>query len=159
MIEDVSEGIGCLLNDPDSEFRKALDHLEALSAYLKHGTVSAAIGEISEMLIARYLGAEQNRRGTKGYDLVGPEKQQTEVKARLIQTDSKYYGDRLQFNFRKHTRSAHNTDMAYCLGWDYNPRLTVIHAFRLPIPELCERWGDKSPSYCAHYPRKIEESM
>jgi len=127
------------------ELNEAIDALTVLSRYFGRETLSTAIGELSELLVAEFSGAERTKRGTRGHDLKTKDGQLIEVKSRFLS----HYADTLQFNFRKHTSQAH---IAFCIVWVANegerPRLEVV--LRVPVPFLLETWAKpKQPRYCA----------
>ena len=124
-----------------SDIRAALRALETLKQHFGRETVSAAIGEISEVLVAKFTRAERVKRGGRGHDLVDRYGGLIEVKARLPGD----WGDSRQYNFGKHSARASEV---FCIAWSDNP-LAVSHAFRLPISVLRKRWGRQAGRYCA----------
>lgn len=112
------------------------------SPLLGRETISAALGELSEHLIARAFGGERTDRGNRGFDLIGPNKERIEVKSRQIGQ----WGDKLQFNFSKHTTEAHTV---YCIAWgntDEGERPTLQTAYRIDVSEPLRRWGTPNQS-------------
>ena len=141
MIEDVTTNIRAHYSH---EMHNALTTLVA-SGLFGRETLSTAIGEISEILVAGAVGASRVARNNRGHDLI-LEGSKIEVKSRFISR----WGDSLQFNFGAHTADAH---VVYCLAWhgDSGEELGVQHAFRLTVPFLIERWRPKTSQrgYCA----------
>jgi hypothetical protein len=127
----------------DISLDKALNAIWLLGDYFGRETISSAIGEISERLIAQYLHASRKPRATRGHDIITPSGELIEVKARFTSK----YGDALQFNFGKHTR---NASVAYCLAWagSEKERPHLQCAMRCPVATLLERWPN-SKNYCA----------
>jgi hypothetical protein len=124
--------------------KEAIDALTTLNKHFGRETQSAALGEVSESLIALYLGAERRERNTKGHDLY-KDSHLIEVKSRLIDR----WEDTCQFNFGKHTALAHT---AYCVGWRIGDtrRPLLQHVFQVSVPFLIETWGTPNqPHYCA----------
>ncbi len=111
------------------------DLKEALAAIYSHEvfgreTKSAALGEISEYLIARMVRGQRSRNGNKGFDVVDAAGLQIEVKSRLPGE----YRDTLQFNFGKHTESANEV---FCICWHNEGRdFSIAEAYRVPIVDL-----------------------
>lgn len=142
MVRDVTSDVQACLS---TELKTAIDALTVLNKlFFRQETQSAALGEVSESLIAIYTGAIRTKRNNKGYDL-RKEDLLIEVKSRLIDR----YDDDCQFNFRKHTAQA-NT--AYCLGWriDDKGRPWLSHVFEVGVPYLKQTWArPKQPTYCA----------
>src|SRR5215207_7475223 len=121
MVRDVTSEVQSCLS---TELKAAIDALTVLNKlFFRRETQSAALGEVSESLIAIYVGAERTKRNTKGYDLQ-KNGHLIEVKSRLIDS----YNDKCQFNFRKHTAQAQT---AYCLAWriDGMNRPLLQHVF------------------------------
>jgi hypothetical protein len=124
--------------------KKAIDALTILNRHFGRETQSAALGEVSESLIAAYVGAERRERNSKGHDLY-KDGHLIEVKSRLIDN----WQDDNQFNFSKHTARART---AYCVAWriDESNRPVLQHVFEVGVPFLVERWATpKQPTYCA----------
>lgn len=140
MIEDVTENLRSHYSD---DLRTAIDGL-ASSEFFGRETLSAAVGEISEVLIARATGASRIKRGNPGYDLVLGETL-IEVKSRFIST----WDEQLKFDFRPNTIQA---TFAYCVVWkdDEGRSPELKEAFRLSVPFLISRWAPaKSDKHCA----------
>ncbi len=105
------------------------------SPLLGRETISAALGELSEHLIAKSIGGARIERSNRGYDLTGPMGERIEVKSRQVSR----WGETLQFNFSKHTKDA---DIVYCIAWDDTLSPPILRAaYKIPVPELLERWG------------------
>ena len=105
------------------------------SPYFGRETLSSALGELSEHLIAQAIGGARIERGNKGFDLLGSHGERIEVKARQLSR----WGNGLQFNFSKHTAQA---DLVYCLAWDDTLAFPELRtAYRMPVPDLLRRWG------------------
>jgi hypothetical protein len=142
MVRDITSDVQACLS---VELKAAVDALTVLNKlFFRQETQSAALGEVSESLIAIYTGAIRTKRNTKGYDL-RKEGLLIEVKSRLIDR----YNDDCQFNFRKHTALA---DTAYCLGWriDDKGRPWLPHVFEVGVSYLKDAWAKpKQPTYCA----------
>lgn len=126
---DVKETLGMILQSP----------------LLGRETLSAALGELSEHLIARAIGGTRIARGNRGFDLAGPNGERIEVKSR----QQSRWGGSLQFNFSKHTADA---DTVYCVAWDdtVSPPL-LFAAYRISVAELLHRWG--TPTQAAYAAR------
>ena len=139
MIEDVTAD---LRREQKKDLRAALGALAILKEHFGRETMSAALGEISERLVARYAKATRIDRGGRGHDLVDSNARKIEVKSRLPGK----WGDSRQFNFGKHTSSAH---IVYCIAWDDVPSLSISHAIRITVRELKRRWGRTNGNYCA----------
>jgi hypothetical protein len=113
---------------------------DALSLIIKHSffsreTRSAALGEVTEYLIANIINGERRPRGSKGHDIIDREGWLVEVKSR----SPGIWGDSLQFNFGRHTSGA---DRVYCVMWDDTPNLPrVSEAYEIPISELIKHWS------------------
>lgn len=141
MINDVTEA---LRGHFSPEMAGALKVLTA-SGFFGRETLSAAVGEISEHLVATAIGASRVARNSRGHDLLF-EGTTIEVKSRFISR----WGETLQFNFGIHTAKA---GIAYCLAWEGDDRgePTLQQAFRVTIPFLIERWRPTSSTgrYCA----------
>ncbi len=139
MIQDVTDHL---------KKEQAAEITEALTILIKHfsrETLSAAIGEVSEILVAKYMGAERERRGSPGHDLILPDGNLIEVKSRFLSL----WGDKVQFNFSKHTAKA---QISFCVVWTAAegqlPNLDM--AFKIPVPFLLQTWGTpKQEKYCA----------
>lgn len=118
-----------------SELSGTIDALVTLAKHFGRETQSAALGEVSERLVAEYTGARRQPKGTKGHDLIKGD-QLIEVKSRLID----HWGDDLQFNFGQHTVKAH---IAYCLAWriDEVRRPVLEYVFEVGVPVLVGNWG------------------
>jgi hypothetical protein len=141
MVRDVTADVQAHLS---TELGEAIDALTTLNRHFGRETQSAALGEISESLIAHYTGAERRERNTKGHDLF-KDAQLIEVKSRLIDR----YEDDAQFNFRKYTAQAH---IAYCVAWriDEARRPVLVHVLEVGVPFLIETWSKPNqPKYCA----------
>lgn len=105
------------------------------SPLLGRETLSAALGELSEHLIAYAIGGARITRANRGFDLTGPRNERIEVKSRQVSR----WGENLQFNFSKHTAEA---DLVYCIAWDdtVSPP-SLFAAYRISVSELIFRWG------------------
>jgi hypothetical protein len=141
-----------MITDETEKLQKALEGRldEMLSAawslhkdFELRDNISPAVAEISEKLIAQYLGGTRTPRATKGYDVVTADGERVEVKSRFIDK----WGDTLQFNFGKHTKDA---AVAYCLAWNgtSGEKPHLERAFRVPVSILLEKWP-RHNSYCA----------
>lgn len=98
-------------------------------------TKSAALGEISEHLVARMVGGTRCRNGNKGFDIVDETGSKIEVKSRLPGE----WGDTLQFNFRKHSISANEV---FCICWkNEDTHFSIAEAYKVHITDLLTRWG------------------
>lgn len=139
-MEDVTKVLKDILSD-----HPAVEETLAMildSPLLGRETISAALGELSEHLIAKAIGGARIARGNCGFDLIGPSEERIEVKSRQIGQ----WGDNLQFNFSKHTTEAH---IVYCIAWghtDEGERPTLQAAYRIDVPELLRRWGTPNQS-------------
>jgi hypothetical protein len=122
------------------DIRAALKALATLEKHFGRETVSAAIGEVSEVLVERFANAKRIRRGGKGHDLIDKFGRKIEVKARLPGT----YADSRQFNFRRHSSDAYEV---FCFAWDTEPRLSISHVFRISGRVLKRRWGRTTGAY------------
>jgi len=141
MIKDVTRNVQACLS---AKLKEAIDALTTLNEHFGRETQSAALGEVSESLIAAYVGGERRERNTKGHD-VFRKGHLIEVKSRLIDR----YNDKCQFNFRKYTAQAHT---AFCLAWriDEMNRPLLQHVFEVTVPFLIETWAKPNqPIYCA----------
>ena len=141
MVRDVTNDVQACLSRALAE---AIDALTVLNKHFGRETQSAALGEISESLIAIYANAKRTKRNTRGHDL-HMDGRLIEVKARLIDG----YEDTCQFNFRKYSAQAHT---AYCLAWriDQSNRPLLSHVFEVGVPFLVETWATPNqPIYCA----------
>lgn len=135
-----------MVTDETSAFQAAVEGPldEGLNAIWKldfsREILSSAIAEISELLVAKHLGATRTARGTRGHDLLTPNGERIEVKSRFIDG----WGDALQFNFRKHTKDA---NVVYCLAWTRkaNESPHLEYAFRVPVSTLLEKWPNRDP--------------
>lgn len=152
MVRDVTEDVRLHLS---SELAVAMDALTTLNRHFGRETQSAALGEISESLIAQYIGAERRARNTKGHDLF-KDTQLIEVKSRLIDR----YEDDAQFNFGRYTAQAH---VAYCVAWriDETRRPMLVHVLEVHVPFLIETWSKPNqPKYCARTTlRKLKAAL
>ncbi|WP_315798507.1 hypothetical protein [Bradyrhizobium sp. SZCCHNRI3043] len=118
------------------QFKEAIDALATLNKYFEsRETKSAALGELSEVVMASYVGGKRRSPGTRGHDILAGH-YLIEVKSRLIGQ----WKDALMFDFSKHSAEAH---VAYCLAWDIGEdgRPIMQHAFELDIPFLLKTWG------------------
>jgi hypothetical protein len=141
MVRDVTADVQAHLS---IELGAAIEALTTLNIYFGRETQSAALGEISESLIAQYIGAERRERNTRGHDLF-KDAELIEVKSRLIDR----YEDDAQFNFRKYTAQART---AYCVAWriDEARRPVLAHVLEVGVPFLIETWSKPNqPKYCA----------
>jgi hypothetical protein len=137
-MEDVTESLNRILKD-HAEVGEALALIIA-SPLLGRETLSAALGEISEHLVARLIGGTRKDRGNNGFDLIGPLGENIEVKSRQLSR----WGLSLMFDFSRHTVSASE---AYCVAWDDTVSPPVVHAaFRAKVSEYIERWGVQGQS-------------
>ena len=132
-MEDVTDALNRMLSE-HVEVGQALAFIIA-APLLGRETLSAALGEVSEHLIARLIGGMRRDRGNNGFDLTGPAGEQIEVKSRQVSR----WGVNLMFDFSRHTASA---SQAYCIAWDDRASPPVVYAaFRGPVSEFIERWG------------------
>ena len=130
---DVTADLNRVLAEDDAA--KGALALILQSPFFGRETLSAALGELSEHLIAVAFGGARIPRGNKGFDLVGRRGERIEVKARQLSR----WGSGLQFNFSKHTAQA---DLVYCLAWDDTVAFPELRtAYRIPVPDLLRRWG------------------
>ncbi|MBB3882958.1 hypothetical protein [Acetobacter oeni] len=133
MIRDVTADLNAILKQHAEVSKAFIDIIS--SPLLGRETLSAALGELSEHLVAAFIGGAREIRGNKGFDLIGPGNEKIEVKSRQLSK----WGGSLQFNFGAHSASA---DEAFCIAWDDTGPPPVIHAaFRAPIPWMLEKWG------------------
>jgi hypothetical protein len=142
VIENVTATLSAQIS---RELEEAIDAITVLNRYIQRGPLSAAIGELSERLVAGFAGAEMTNRNSPGHDLKLPNGELIEVKSRFLS----HWGDKLQFNFGSHSKCAHE---AYCLisvaKKGERPRLDL--AFRMSVPYLLENWGTpRQKRYCA----------
>lgn len=141
MIEDVTVVLRAHLS---VEMISALKTLTG-SGFFGRETLSAAVGEISEHLVAKAVGASRVARNSRGHDLC-LEGTTIEVKSRFISR----WGETLQFNFGAHTA---RTGIAYCVAWDGDDigEPALLQAFRVTVPYLIERWrpAGSTSRYCA----------
>lgn len=140
-VNDVTQQFSQQLSD---DLAAAINGLSILRQHFGRETISAAIGEVSERLVARMVDGQRTPRGSFGHDLRLPDGQLIEVKARLADR----YGDGVQFNFGRHTVS---TTAAYCLAWrdDEVGTVRLDAAYRVDTVDLLEHWGCNQPKYCA----------
>lgn len=139
-MEDVTKVLKDILSDHPAVQETLAMILD--SPLLGRETISAALGELSEHLIAKAIGGARIARGNRGFDLIGPNNERIEVKSRQIGQ----WGDKLQFNFSKHTEEANSV---YCIAWDNTDegeRPTLQAAYRIDVPELLRRWGTPNQS-------------
>jgi len=133
VLKDVTADLNGILA-AHAEVQAALSFIIA-SPLLGRETLSAVLGEVSEHVIARFIGGAREARGNNGYDLRGPANEKIEVKARQLSR----YGANLKFDFSKHSAAA---DEAFCITWNDEMSPPVIYAaFRATIPAMLERWG------------------
>jgi hypothetical protein len=113
-------------------------------ALFSRETRSAALGEISEHLIARMLNGERRPHGSKGFDVVDAKGTMIEVKSRLTGR----WGDTLKFDFSPHTVSANRV---FCVAWnDKSETSSIYEAYAMPVSLLVSRWGGRQlRSHCA----------
>jgi hypothetical protein len=113
-------------------------------ALFSRETRSAALGEISEHLIARMLNGQRRPNGSKGCDVVDAQGAMIEVKSRLTGR----WGDTLMFDFSTHTASANRV---FCVAWDDKSETSSIYeAYAMPVSALVSRWGGvQLRSHCA----------
>ncbi|MBB2158522.1 hypothetical protein HLH33_19945 [Gluconacetobacter diazotrophicus] len=140
VLEDVTNVLKGILSDHPA-VEETLTMILS-SPLLGRETISAALGELSEHLIAKAIGGARIARGNRGFDLIGPSEERIEVKSRQIGR----WGDTLQFNFSKHTEQAHTV---YCIAWDNTEegdRPSLRAAYRIDVPELLRRWGTPNQS-------------
>lgn len=140
MVEELTEQFLRTANPKDLA---AIESIELMKSHFSDGTISAAIGEMSEKLVCSFTFSKKSQRNSWGHDLVDTEGLRIEVKGRLIDE----WKDKAQFNFRTHTRT--NAHWAYCLAWIRDPKVSLENVFRLPVVELCELWGRDTGLYCA----------
>jgi len=125
----------------ETDIRRALETIRACAVFSRE-TRSAALGEISEHLVARVTDGRRVDCGNRGFDLLDSNNRKIEVKSRL----RGQWGDGLMFDFRQHTRQAY---FAYCVAWDdQNNDPLVVEAYRMPVSFLLERWPSQH-RYCA----------
>ena len=107
-------------------------------------TKSAALGEISEHLVARVVQGQRRNQGNRGFDIVDAQGARIEVKSRL----QGRWRDTLMFDFRKHTATA---SRVYCIVWKDDSDLEPIaEAYMIPVSDLISRWAASRPTpYCA----------
>jgi hypothetical protein len=132
MIRDVTDDV----REHLAKLAEAIDALKTLNKYFKsRETNAAALGELSEVLIAGYVGGERRSPGAKGHDIVKGD-QLIEVKSRLVGR----WKDGLMFDFSKHSDKAH---IAYCLAWDMGEERQPLlqHVFEVEVPFLTATWG------------------
>lgn len=133
MIKDVTTDLNAILM-LHADVGKALVYI-VNSPLLGRETLSAALGELSEHLVATFIGGARKARGNNGFDLVGPNEEKIEVKSRQLSK----WGGSLQFNFGTHSATANE---AFCIAWDDTVSPPVIFAaFRAPISWMLEKWG------------------
>lgn len=92
MLKDVTADLNGILA-AHAEVQAALSFIIA-SPLLGRETLSAVLGEVSEHVIARFIGGAREARGNNGYDLRGPANEKIEVKARQLSR----YGANLKFD-------------------------------------------------------------
>jgi hypothetical protein len=107
-IAQVTNELNALLMK-DSSIQRAMAFLATIPLFTRE-TRSAALGEISEHLVAELAGGTREDRGNRGFDVIGSAQERIEVKSRLLSR----YGDGLKFDFRQHTKDAAE---AYCIAW------------------------------------------
>lgn len=108
-------------------------------------SVSAAVGELSERLVADVLGGTVARRQNRGSDVVAPDGRTVEVKARIANASNR---SNRQFNFRL---TSARTDTAYCLTWTLangSPALDQVIRVRMGLLIGHGKQGSLG-SYCA----------
>lgn len=137
-MEDITADLNRILKE-HVEVGEALKLIVA-SPLFGRETLSAALGELSEHLIARLIGGNRTNRGNNGFDLTGPLGERIEVKSRQLSR----WGESLMFDFSRHTVSASE---AYCVAWDDTVSPPVVHAaYRGVVAEFKERWGVRGQS-------------
>lgn len=137
-MEDITESLNRILND-QADVGEVLTLIIA-SPLFGRETLSAALGEVSEHLIARLIGGTRTERGNNGFDVIGPNGEQIEVKSRQLGR----WGLNLMFDFSRHTASASE---AYCVAWDDKVSPPIVHAaFRGKVSEFVERWSPQNQS-------------
>ena len=142
LIENVTAMMNKSLAEHD-DIRTALGIISGCPLFGRE-TRSAALGEISEHLIARMENGERRPNGNKGYDVVDAQGAMIEVKSRLTGR----WGDTLMFDFRPHTASA---TKAFCVAWDdKSDPASIYEAYVIPVSVLVSRWGGaQSRKFCA----------
>jgi len=139
-VQDVTEGLNALLADP-AEVAGAALMLIKKSSLLGRETLSAALGELSEHLIARMVGGERKDQGNYGFDLLGPDGERIEVKSR----QAGRWGNNLMFDFSRHTADANEV---FCVAWDDRAEVPfILAAFRAPVSLCLARWGTPRQAY------------
>lgn len=140
MIYDVTED---LQQKCSHDIDAALHAIAALKKFCGRETVSAALGEISEVVVAKYLGAERSARNSRGHDLLLPNGCKIEVKSRLLGK----WGDSLMFDFRPETKTCRD---AYCVVWRDDSNQVELHqVIKVEVPYLTKRWAVSQPKYSA----------
>ncbi|HEY2134184.1 MAG TPA: hypothetical protein VGH36_14620, partial [Acetobacteraceae bacterium] len=76
------------------QLEEAMDAISVLNRHFGRETLSAAIGELSEILVESFTGAKRTQRNTRGYDLIAADGRLIEIKARFLAS----YADSLQFH-------------------------------------------------------------
>lgn len=133
MIENVTS----LLNE---ELAKHYDIQSALRLIascdlFSRETKSAALGEISEHLIARMVNGRRRPSGSRGFDVVDAHDSMIEVKSRLTGK----WGEKFMFDFSLHTKGA---SRVYCVAWDDKTNVASIsEAYTIPVSLLVLNWG------------------
>ena len=134
-MEDVTRRLAEVLAE-HSEAREALTLLMR-SPIFGRETVSRALGELSEHLVATLVGGRRVDRNNRGFDVVDGNNRSIEVKARQVSR----YGETLQFNFGKH--SLHATEVV-CIAWDDSDKSTpprILAAYRGSVHEFTRAWA------------------
>jgi hypothetical protein len=137
-LEDVTRQ---LIGELSENLAVQLELLPKLRNLFGEATASAALGELSELLVMQFTGAQRPaRRNNPGYDLeLGEET--IEVKSR----DISEWNEALKFDFRS---GSANTTTAFCIVWKWDGNTPKIEqAFRAPVRFLIDKWGSKQKGY------------
>jgi hypothetical protein len=97
-------------------------------------TKSAALGEISEHLVAVMVSGIRCSNGNKGHDIIDHAGAKVEVKTRLPGE----YGAQLLFSFSKHTASANEI---FCVCWESKEgEVSIVEAYRMLVSDIAQGW-------------------
>jgi hypothetical protein len=132
-MEDVTDILNEILAQ-QGELASALAALVA-SPFLGRETVSTALGEISEHLVALATGGNRVKRALPGFDVQGIDGTRIEVKSRQLGT----WGEDLMFDLSHKKATA---DIIYCIAWNDIVSPIVIHmALKIACRDFVRLWS------------------
>jgi hypothetical protein len=142
MIQNVTIQLNEILATDDM-IRRALKIISACELFGRE-TKSAALGEISEHVVARMVGGSRCDNGNKGFDVIDATGLKIEVKSRM----PGIWGDGLMFDFRRHTQ---NAEKVFCICWSARADdFSIAEAYCVQVKELISRWGTPGQQkFCA----------